>query len=62
VDTGARLLLLEDAMVMMIADPAPDRVACFFSSPAEWATFPAHAQEAAFAWAACTELTTIDPF
>lgn len=62
VDTGARLLLLQEAMIMMSADPAPDRVACFFSSPTEWATFPAHAQDAAYAWAACTERTTTDPF
>lgn len=62
VDTGARLMMIKDALVMMMADPSADRVACFFSSPTEWATFPPRAEEAAYEWAACTERTTADPF
>jgi len=62
IDTGIRLLTRDAAIVMMGADPQPQKVACFFSSQAEWDTLPDDAQDAAFAWAGCTERTTRDPF
>jgi hypothetical protein len=62
VDTGIRLLTRDSAIVLMSADPQPHKVACLFSSQAEWDTLPDDAQEAAFAWAGCTERTARDPF